>query len=297
MSTLELPDRRAICPIITLRPPRAAVWVDYRLRTDHNIDAARRQISVDVDTGHRCALLDVTLRPRACLDPLSRVAASLWRLGAPCIVDPGSGRGDRSGRHARDWGRPPWCAPGTPHPYLAPARTPGARRAFPGFTAQVLHAGAEFGDTLGSVRSVLSGYRLRQADIGLPTLFSSRPLLEGQVRARVRALPGITLTQGTDIAGLTMLTPTGAGSPGHLRRSRLTWWGTPLAVVRGHRSGCRNGDTNRRPGTGSRSGWAMPPGPTGCVLVLSGRTRRFSSPPRRIRPGRLPFPGQCAAPL
>lgn len=75
---------------------------------------------------------------------------------------------------------------------------------FPGFTAQVLHAGAEFGDTLGSVRSVLSGYRLRQADIGLPTLFSSRPLLEGQVRARVRALPGITLTQGTDIAGLTM---------------------------------------------------------------------------------------------
>jgi len=75
---------------------------------------------------------------------------------------------------------------------------------FPGFTAQALQTGAELGDTLGSVRSVMSGYRLRQTDIGLPILFASRPLLEGQVRTRVRALPGVTLKQGTDIAGLTM---------------------------------------------------------------------------------------------
>ncbi|MGH3721426.1 MAG: FAD-dependent oxidoreductase [Pseudonocardiaceae bacterium] len=73
---------------------------------------------------------------------------------------------------------------------------------FPGFTTQVVHAGAELGDTLGGVRAILSGHRLRQTDLGLPMLFASRPFLEGQVRARVRALPGVTFLESTDIAGL-----------------------------------------------------------------------------------------------
>jgi 2-polyprenyl-6-methoxyphenol hydroxylase-like FAD-dependent oxidoreductase len=74
---------------------------------------------------------------------------------------------------------------------------------FPGFTTDVIHAGAELADALGGVRGVLSGHRLRQADIGRSMLFASRPFLEGQVRARVQALPGVTFRQRTDIVGLT----------------------------------------------------------------------------------------------
>lgn len=74
---------------------------------------------------------------------------------------------------------------------------------FPGFTTQVVQAGAQLGDSLGDVRSALSGHRLRQADVGLAMLFASRPFLEGQVRARVRALPGVTFLESTDIVGLT----------------------------------------------------------------------------------------------
>ncbi|HVE96639.1 MAG TPA: hypothetical protein VNA67_06605 [Pseudonocardiaceae bacterium] len=39
---------------------------------------------------------------------------------------------------------------------------------FPGFTEQVVAAGAEVGDTLGALRWQLSGQRLRQVDISLP---------------------------------------------------------------------------------------------------------------------------------
>ncbi|MGH3693820.1 MAG: FAD-dependent monooxygenase [Pseudonocardiaceae bacterium] len=74
---------------------------------------------------------------------------------------------------------------------------------FPGFTADVVRAGAEMGDFLGNCRWLLSGYRLRQADIGLPSLVVGRPLLEGKVHARVRALPNITFMESTDIMGLT----------------------------------------------------------------------------------------------
>jgi 2-polyprenyl-6-methoxyphenol hydroxylase-like FAD-dependent oxidoreductase len=74
---------------------------------------------------------------------------------------------------------------------------------FPGFTTHVVNAGAQLADALGGVRLVLSGHRLRQADIGLSALFASRPFLEGQVRARVRALPGVTFMERTDIVGLT----------------------------------------------------------------------------------------------
>jgi 2-polyprenyl-6-methoxyphenol hydroxylase-like FAD-dependent oxidoreductase len=49
---------------------------------------------------------------------------------------------------------------------------------------------------------MLSGHRLRQVGIGRLGLFVSRPFLEGQVRARIQALPGITFVEGTDIVGL-----------------------------------------------------------------------------------------------
>ncbi|MEA2202815.1 MAG: hypothetical protein QOI89_3520 [Solirubrobacteraceae bacterium] len=45
---------------------------------------------------------------------------------------------------------------------------------FPGFTEQVVQAGAAIGDSLGVIRWQLSGYQLRQADIGLPGLGASR---------------------------------------------------------------------------------------------------------------------------
>ena len=73
---------------------------------------------------------------------------------------------------------------------------------FPGFTAAVVRAGALTGEGLGAVRVMLSGYRLRQVDVGCSRLFASRPFLEGQLRARVRALPGVSVVDGTDILGL-----------------------------------------------------------------------------------------------
>ncbi|WP_412540244.1 FAD-dependent monooxygenase [Longispora sp. K20-0274] len=73
----------------------------------------------------------------------------------------------------------------------------------PGLTADIIAAGAPSGDLLGGVRWLLSGHRVRQADIGQPVLFPSRPLLEGQVRSRVRALPGVRVADGHDIVDLT----------------------------------------------------------------------------------------------
>ncbi|MGH3973705.1 MAG: FAD-dependent oxidoreductase [Pseudonocardiaceae bacterium] len=74
---------------------------------------------------------------------------------------------------------------------------------FPGFTTHIVEAGAKLGDVLGNCRWLLSGYRLRQADIRVLGLFASRPFLEGQIRARVRALPGVTFLENTNIVGLT----------------------------------------------------------------------------------------------
>jgi len=77
---------------------------------------------------------------------------------------------------------------------------------FPGFTAGAVQAGAPTGDGLGAVRVVVSAHRLRQVDVGRLGLFVSRPFLEGHVRTRLRALPEITLVEGSDIASL-MTTP------------------------------------------------------------------------------------------
>jgi 2-polyprenyl-6-methoxyphenol hydroxylase-like FAD-dependent oxidoreductase len=73
---------------------------------------------------------------------------------------------------------------------------------FPGFTEQIVQAGAEVADSLGGVRWQLSGQRLRQIDIGLPGLGVSRPLLEGQIRQRVRALPSVSFVEDCDVVGL-----------------------------------------------------------------------------------------------
>jgi 2-polyprenyl-6-methoxyphenol hydroxylase-like FAD-dependent oxidoreductase len=73
---------------------------------------------------------------------------------------------------------------------------------FPGLTAELVAQGVPTGDLLANGRWYVSGHRLRQAPIGLVTLSASRPLLEGYVRARVRALPNLRFLEGCDIVGL-----------------------------------------------------------------------------------------------
>ena len=70
------------------------------------------------------------------------------------------------------------------------------------------HVGAPAGDLLDNARLYLSGHRLRQAHSGLVLLCASRPLLEGQVRARIRAHPNVRLVDRCDVVGL-LTTPDG----------------------------------------------------------------------------------------
>jgi 2-polyprenyl-6-methoxyphenol hydroxylase-like FAD-dependent oxidoreductase len=73
---------------------------------------------------------------------------------------------------------------------------------FPGLTAELVAHGVPSGDLLADARLYLSGHRLRQAHAGLVVLCASRPLLEGQVRARVRALPNLGFLDRCDAVGL-----------------------------------------------------------------------------------------------
>jgi 2-polyprenyl-6-methoxyphenol hydroxylase-like FAD-dependent oxidoreductase len=77
---------------------------------------------------------------------------------------------------------------------------------FPGFTADLVGQGMPAGDMLGDTCWYLGGHRLRQANTGLVALSASRPVLESEVRARVRALPNVTFVDRCDAVGL-MTTP------------------------------------------------------------------------------------------
>jgi 2-polyprenyl-6-methoxyphenol hydroxylase-like FAD-dependent oxidoreductase len=59
-------------------------------------------------------------------------------------------------------------------------------------------------DILGDTRWQLSGSQLRRARTGLAALFSSRPFLEGHIRAMVQRLPGVRFLQESSICGLTV---------------------------------------------------------------------------------------------
>ncbi|MFE7131872.1 FAD-dependent oxidoreductase [Streptomyces sp. NPDC057638] len=73
---------------------------------------------------------------------------------------------------------------------------------FPGFTAEAVGAGVPTGD-LGELRWFFNGRRLEPKTTGLVCVSATRPLLESLVRARVLALPAITLLQDHDILGIT----------------------------------------------------------------------------------------------
>jgi 2-polyprenyl-6-methoxyphenol hydroxylase-like FAD-dependent oxidoreductase len=90
---------------------------------------------------------------------------------------------------------------------------------FPGLTAELIAQGVPTGDLLANGRWYVSGHRLRQAPIGLVTLSASRPLLEGSVRARVRALPNVAFLDSCDIVGLAA-TPDGRRVTGARVRGR-----------------------------------------------------------------------------
>ena len=101
---------------------------------------------------------------------------------------------------------------------------------FPGFTETLTAEGAVGCDVLGDLRWQLSGHQLRQADIGLPGLFASRPFLEGHVRAMVQRLPGVRILQETSACGLAVtpdrrtvigveICPARGGAPGRVAAS------------------------------------------------------------------------------
>jgi 2-polyprenyl-6-methoxyphenol hydroxylase-like FAD-dependent oxidoreductase len=90
---------------------------------------------------------------------------------------------------------------------------------FPGFSADLVAHGAPAGDPLANGRWYLNGQRLRQAPTGMVALCASRPLLEGHVRARVRALPNVTFLDACDLLGLTT-TPDGRRVTGARVRHR-----------------------------------------------------------------------------
>lgn len=73
---------------------------------------------------------------------------------------------------------------------------------FPSFTAGIMAAGIPTGD-LGELRWYFNGVRLKPATTGLICLSATRPVLESHVRARVAALPNVTLVEQTDIVGIT----------------------------------------------------------------------------------------------
>ena len=152
---------------------------------------------------------------------------------------------------------------------------------FPGLTAELVARGAPAGDLLADARFYLSGHRLRQAPSGLVLLCASRPLLEGHVRARLRALPNVRLLDRCDVVGL-VTSPDGSRVTGVrvLRRadgSAEELLSADLVVdASGRGSRTRHGwtrsGTPHRSASRCRSGWPTPPAPTDCRLMPSMAT-------------------------
>jgi len=70
---------------------------------------------------------------------------------------------------------------------------------FPGLTADLASAGAPSGDVAGQGRWYVNGHLLARTQTGMTGIGVSRPLLEAQVRARVRALPNVTIRDRCDV--------------------------------------------------------------------------------------------------
>lgn len=124
--------------------------------------------------------------------------------------EPASRRGVPQGRHT--------------HVLLARGRDT-LESLLPGLTDDVVAAGAPLSDVGTTLRFYNEGYRFpRLGPVGLPFLYTSRPLLEHVVRTRVSAIPEIEIVSNRHVLGLTT---TAAGS-----------------VVTGIRTTSRDGDTH-----------------------------------------------------
>lgn len=73
---------------------------------------------------------------------------------------------------------------------------------FPGWTDEVVASGGLFGDIANDVHWIGHGVRLMAAPSDLSGLLASRPVLEGHVRRRLAALPGVRLIERADVQGL-----------------------------------------------------------------------------------------------
>ncbi|MEV0119031.1 FAD-dependent monooxygenase [Streptomyces sp. NPDC050844] len=73
---------------------------------------------------------------------------------------------------------------------------------FPGVGDEMVAGGAHAGDIARDVRWVIGGSPLVKGDSGLTTVVSSRTFRERHLRARVEALPHVTVLGGQDVAGL-----------------------------------------------------------------------------------------------
>jgi 2-polyprenyl-6-methoxyphenol hydroxylase-like FAD-dependent oxidoreductase len=71
----------------------------------------------------------------------------------------------------------------------------------PGLREELIAAGGVTADMQGDVHWYLDDYLLKPARTGLEGLGISRPRLEWLIRRRVAALPGVTITDATDVAG------------------------------------------------------------------------------------------------
>ena len=65
----------------------------------------------------------------------------------------------------------------------------------PGLGDELVAAGAPTCDVLEQLRWIVNGFELARASTGLRTVLASRPFIEGHVRRRVRALPGVELVE------------------------------------------------------------------------------------------------------
>jgi 2-polyprenyl-6-methoxyphenol hydroxylase-like FAD-dependent oxidoreductase len=74
---------------------------------------------------------------------------------------------------------------------------------FPGLTDELIEAGAVETDPAIHHRFVMGGHPIHRVPIGGRGILTSRPFLEGCVRERVRALPGVAFAEGRDVVGLT----------------------------------------------------------------------------------------------
>ena len=72
----------------------------------------------------------------------------------------------------------------------------------PGLRDELVAAGGVLADMQGDIHWYLDDYLLKTARTGLEGIGISRPLLEWLIRSRVAALPGVTITDATDVVRL-----------------------------------------------------------------------------------------------